>query len=38
MDGYVAKPIEAGQLFAAMEQALGGDDDEGDGTDRSASA
>jgi len=30
MDGFVAKPIEVGQLFAAIEQALGGDEDEVD--------
>jgi PAS domain S-box-containing protein len=34
MDGFVAKPIEVGQLFAAMEQALDGVEDEA----RSASA
>ena len=30
MDGFVAKPIEVGQLFAAMEQALGAGEDEAD--------
>ncbi len=29
MDGFVAKPIEVGQLFAAMEQALDGVEDDG---------